>query len=105
MNRRPPCEDWLVLDEATSNGVVDSSWAQEQSLAAIAGEDLEPALSLIAEPPDPSAAGAIRDNGPEAVVFSGGKDGCPVGLDVIEIADLTDRIGIGSQLFVRFESI
>ena len=66
-------EERFVLEEAPRHRIVDPRGRQEQPLAAIAGEDLEPALSLVPGSPEPGARGAVGDNGPEAVVFSGGR--------------------------------
>jgi hypothetical protein len=73
MDRRPPCEDGLVLEEAAAGGVVDPRGAKQEPLAAVPGEDLEPALALIPKSPEPGAGSAIRDDRSEAVVFSGGR--------------------------------
>ena len=66
-------ENPLILKEASIDGIVETSCAGEEPLAAVGREDLNPRLALITEPIGPGACGAVRDDRPEGVVFPGGR--------------------------------
>jgi hypothetical protein len=73
MREGSPQRQGFVLEEPPIDGIVDPRGAREEPLAAVGRDDLNPRLSLVSESIGPGACRAVRDDGPERVVFPGGR--------------------------------